>query len=390
MTILTFRNWSIFVPFISLNYMNNKISIRKCKEYDLHEVFDLISDIYKNTDGPDVNGKRVLVKPNILTDDDPAKCISTHPVVVEAMIRFLQSEGATVLVGDSPAVHTQKFRGEKSGIFRVCETTGAKWINFMEHPVEKALRRGKIRIASVINHVDLIISLPKFKNHELVYFTGAIKNTLGLVPGFNKAKQHALHQDRNRFGEFLVDLNEAVTPDYFLMDGIMGMEGPGPGRGFPVEVGLLFGSTNPLVLDIIASRIAGYEPLLIPTSRVAFFRKTWLSSEDEIIYDGPDINSIKKAGFTKIPISITNNISLKFIMKRIKFLKKLERRPVFIHENCTGCQKCVNICPVQAILPLSSKKTHIVLTDNKCIRCFCCSEVCTDNAVEIRRKVFGV
>jgi uncharacterized protein (DUF362 family)/Pyruvate/2-oxoacid:ferredoxin oxidoreductase delta subunit len=370
--------------------MNNKISIRKCKEYDLHEVFDLISDIYKNTDGPDVNGKRVLVKPNILTDDDPSKCISTHPVVVEAMIRFLQSEGATVLVGDSPAVHTQKFRGEKSGIFRVCETTGAKWINFMEHPVEKALRRGKIRIASVINHVDLIISLPKFKNHELVYFTGAIKNTLGLVPGFNKAKQHALHQDRNRFGEFLVDLNEAVTPDYFLMDGIMGMEGPGPGRGFPVEVGLLFGSTNPLVLDIIASRIAGYEPLLIPTSRVAFFRKIWLSSEDEIIYDGPDINSIKKAGFTKIPISVTNNISLKFIMKRIKFLKKLERRPVFIHENCTGCQKCVNICPVQAILPLSSKKTHIVLTDNKCIRCFCCSEVCTDNAVEIRRKVFGV
>ena len=32
------------------------------------------------------------------------------------------------------------------------------------------------------------------------------------------------------FGEFLVDLNEAVTPDYFLMDGIMGMEGPGPGK----------------------------------------------------------------------------------------------------------------------------------------------------------------
>jgi uncharacterized Fe-S center protein len=77
-------------------------------------------------------------------------------------------------------------------------------------------------------------------------------------------------------------------------------------------------------------------------------------------------------------------------MKRIKFLKKIERRPVFIHENCTGCQKCVNICPVKAIQPLTTKNTHIVLTDSKCIRCFCCSEVCTDNAVEIRRKVFGV
>ena len=185
--------------------MNNKIAVRKCKEYDVHEVYALISDIYKTTDGPDVHGKRVLVKPNILTDSDPAKCISTHPVVVEAMIRFLQSNGATVLVGDSPAVHTQKFRGEKSGIYKTCETTGAEWVDFTLNPIEK----------------------------------------------------------------------------------------------------------------------------------------------------------------------------------------KLERRPVFIHENCTGCQKCVSICPVQAIHPLPSKKTHIVLTDSKCIRCFCCSEVCMDDAVEIKRKLFG-
>jgi ferredoxin len=260
----------------------------------------------------------------------------------------------------------------------------------MTDPAEMSLRKGKIRIAAITNQADVIISLPKFKNHELVYFTGAIKNTLGLVPGFSKGKQHALHQDRSKFGEFLVDLNEAVTPDYFLMDGIMGMEGPGPGRGLPVEIGLLFGSTNPLALDMIASRIAGYEPLVVPTSRAAFFRKKWLQSEEEIIYDGPEISSIIKKGFKKVPISTTNNIALKFIIQRIRFLKKLERRPVFIHQNCTGCQKCVNICPVQAILPLPSKKTYIQLTDKKCIRCFCCSEVCTDNAVVIRRKVFGV
>jgi uncharacterized protein (DUF362 family)/Pyruvate/2-oxoacid:ferredoxin oxidoreductase delta subunit len=370
--------------------MNNKVAVRICKEYDVHEVYNNISDIYKITDGPDVKGKRVLVKPNILTDDDPAKCISTHPVVVEAMVRFLQLKGATVFAGDSPAVHTQKFRGEKSGIYKVCQTTGATWVDFMLHPTEKKLRKGKIRIAAVVNEVDLIISLPKFKNHDLVYFTGAIKNTLGLVPGFSKGKQHALHQDRNRFGEFLVDLNEAVTPDYFLMDGIMGMEGPGPGRGFPVETGLLFGSTNPLILDMIACQIAGYDPMVIPTNRTAFFRKNWLQAEEDIIYNGPEISTIIKEGFTKIPVSDTNNIALQFVMKRIKFLKKVERRPVFVHGKCTGCQKCVNICPVEAIHPLPSKKSYIVLTDRKCIRCFCCSEVCNDNAVEIRRKLFGV
>jgi uncharacterized protein (DUF362 family)/NAD-dependent dihydropyrimidine dehydrogenase PreA subunit len=370
--------------------MNNKISVRKCNEYDVNEIKDLISEIYKSTEGPEVRGKKILVKPNILTDDDPAKCISTNPVAVEAMIRFLQEIGATVFAGDSPAVHNQKFRAEKSGIQSVCEKTGAIWIDFMKNPIERKLRKGKIRIASVVEEVDLIISMPKFKNHELVYFTGAIKNTLGLVPGFTKAKQHALHQDRSSFGEFLVDLNEAVLPDYFFMDAIMGMEGPGPGRGIPVKIGLVLGSTNPLVLDITASKIAGYEPIVVPTSKTAFFRKKWLQNMEDIIYDGPEISSILKKDFRKVPITGNRNIAMQFVMKRIKPLRKLERRPVFIHENCTGCLKCVKICPVNAIQMHTVKENYIVLTDSKCIRCFCCSEVCTDNAVEVRRKVFGI
>lgn len=369
--------------------MNYRIAVRRCNQYDLQTIISLISEIYVLTGGPEVFGKKVLVKPNILSDNDPDKCISTHPVIVEAMIRYLQSAGASVVVGDSPALHTRRFRAEKSGISRVCESTGAAWVDFTINPIEKKLKKGKIKVAGIINEVDLIISLPKFKNHELVYFTGAIKNSLGLVPGFNKAKQHALHHNRNGFSEFLVQLNEAVTPDYFLMDGIMGMEGPGPGRGLPVEIGLLFGSTNPLALDLTASRIAGYVPTEIPTSRIALERKKWLQSEEDLIYDGPEISSIVKQDFKKIPLSGNNNISLQFIMRRIKFLKKLERRPVFIHEVCSGCQKCVSICPVEAIRPLQAKKNYIMLNDSKCIRCFCCSEVCGDEAVRIRRKFFG-
>jgi uncharacterized protein (DUF362 family)/Pyruvate/2-oxoacid:ferredoxin oxidoreductase delta subunit len=370
--------------------MNKKIAVRLCSEYDVHEIYNHIEDIYKKTGGPDVSGKKVLVKPNILTDDDPAKCISTHPAVVEAIVRFLQSKNATVFVGDSPAVHNRNFRGEKSGIKNVCDSSGATWVDFTVNPTEKKAGIRNIKVASVVDEVDLIISVPKFKTHELVYFTGAVKNTLGLVPGFNKGKQHALHQDRRAFGEFLVDLNEAVTPHYFLMDGIMGMEGPGPGRGMPVFIGLLLGSTNPVAIDIIASRVAGYEPLLIPTTRAALSRKTWLQSESEIEYDGPDLKSIIKAGFTKIPVSTNNNIALQFVMKRMKFLRKTERRPVFIHEKCTGCQKCVNICPVKAIAPKRGNSKYIILTDSKCIRCFCCSEVCSDDAIEVKRKFFGV
>jgi uncharacterized protein (DUF362 family)/Pyruvate/2-oxoacid:ferredoxin oxidoreductase delta subunit len=370
--------------------MNNRISVRKCDNYDLHEVYDIIAGIYKSTGGPDPKGKNVLLKPNVLLDADPEKCISTHPVVVEAMIRYLQTQGAKVMVGDSPSVHLKNFLPQKSGILDVCKRTGAEWIDFRERWCEIKLRKTSIRVAAAVREADIVISMPKFKNHELVYFTGAIKNTLGVVPGFIKGKQHALYQSRNSFGEFLVDLNEAVLPHYFLMDGIIGMEGPGPGQGMPKKVGLIIGSTNPLVMDMVATRIAGYDPILIPTNKVAFFRKKWMADENDMVYDGPDIDEIKIPDWVRIPVASNTNISVQFVMRRIKPLRKLERRPDFLHDKCTGCHKCVKICPVNAIRPHQEKENWIVLTDSKCIRCYCCAEVCMDKAVKVRRKVFGV
>jgi uncharacterized protein (DUF362 family)/Pyruvate/2-oxoacid:ferredoxin oxidoreductase delta subunit len=370
--------------------MNNKVAVRKCEEYDIQEVYNHIADIYKFCEGPEVSGKKVLLKPNILIDSDPSKCICTHPVVVEAMIRFLQSKNAVVFVGDSPPVHIRGFKPEKSGIYQVCRKTGATWIDFAVGPYEVPLKKGKIKIASAVRDVDLIISLPKFKNHELVYFTGAIKNTLGLVPGLSKAKQHALHFDRQRFSSFLVDLNEAVLPHFFLMDGIFGMEGPGPGQGIPINTKVLLGSTNPVAIDVIASSVAGYKPLDIPTNSISIMRKLWLKDISEIIYDGPDLQTVIRSDFKRFPISGNENIVFKFLKARIPFVKKLERRPVFIHKNCTDCNECIKICPADAIVMHPEKKNRVVLTDKKCIRCYCCSEVCQYKAVEIRRKFFGV
>jgi uncharacterized protein (DUF362 family)/NAD-dependent dihydropyrimidine dehydrogenase PreA subunit len=370
--------------------MNNKVVVRECKEYEIEKIYDLISEIYKKCKGPELQGRKVLVKPNILNDADPGKCISTHPVFVEAVIMYLHARNAKVFVGDSPAVHLKGFRGEKSGIFDVCRRTGAEWVDFAEKQGEIRLRNGKIRIASVVDEVDLIISLPKFKNHELVYFTGAIKNTLGLVPGFSKAKQHAIYQNRENFSGFLVDLCEAVLPQFFLMDGIRGMEGPGPGQGIPVNTEVIIGSSNPLALDIIASTIAGYNPQLVPTNRIALARRKWLTASEDITYDGPELEGLIRHDFKRIPYSGRNNISLKFITNRIKPLRKFERRPVFNHRNCTGCLKCIRICPVQAIEMHKQVRNHVVLTDSKCIRCFCCSEVCPEKAVDVRRKIFGV
>lgn len=368
--------------------MNNVVAVRKCRDYEINEVYKCISEIYKKCGGDDLKDRRVLIKPNILSDDIPEKCISTHPVVIEAMIMFLRDNGAEVVLGDSPAAHMGRFRPEKSGIWAVCEKTGTPWIDFTEDPLNLRFKGGRIRIASVVKEVDLIISLPKLKNHELVYFTGAIKNTLGLVPGFSKAKQHALHHDRESFSSFLVNLNEAIMPHFFLMDGIKGMDGRGPGQGNPVNTCVLIGSSNPLALDIIASTIAGYDPEEIPVNRIALSRGKWLNSPAEINYDGPELKSVIKRDFKRIPISSNAGISLKFLKNRVKAMKSFEKRPVFNPVKCTGCLECISICPQKAITMHPVKNNNVVLKNELCIKCYCCSEVCRYGAVTFKRKLF--
>jgi len=369
--------------------MERIVSVRRCEAYDVTTLKKHFSDIYSSAGGPVLQGKRILVKPNILLDDDPDKAISTHPLFVEAAIMFLYESGASeVLVGDSPAVHKPGFSPVRSGIAGVCERTGATWVNFSKSVREVKLRKGRIKVAEVALTSDMIISLPKLKTHELMYLTAAIKNTFGIVPGFNKAMQHALHSDRRKFGRFLVDLNEAVTPSFFFIDGITGMEGPGPGNGMPVKTGVIIGSCNPLAADIIASEITGYNIMDISSNRAGLERGIWLKSPEEIIYDGPDKEQVICRSFRKVPVIADGNMAVKFFIRRFRPLRRLEKRPIFMSNKCIGCKSCVNICPVQALSVDPHCKTKIVIRDSKCIRCFCCHEVCPVNAIEIKKKLF--
>ena len=52
-----------------------------------------------------------------------------------------------------------------------------------------------------------------------------------------------------------------------------------------------------------------------------------------------------------------------------------------IHENCTGCTKCVRVCPTEA---LRVRDGIVQLDDNKCIDCGKCVVVCPFDAIHTR------
>jgi uncharacterized protein (DUF362 family)/Pyruvate/2-oxoacid:ferredoxin oxidoreductase delta subunit len=373
--------------------MNKKVGIEKCAEYDVNLVYQALSKAVEIAGDFDVREKKVLLKPNILFDTAPEKALTTHPVFLEAVIKLVKEKGATkIFVGDSPGIQKPNFRGKNCGLGIVAEKMGTEWVDFTKGKAELSYLEGKIQksfsVGEILNEIDCVISLPKLKTHQLMLFTGAMKNLFGLIPSLAKSPYHVRYPKREDFASMIVDLNLAVKPVFAFMDGIVGMEGPGPGSGYPKQVGLVFASSNLLALDAAACEIIGYPAHEIPINKEALARKYWLNDFSEIDYCGVDINSLKIRDFEKIPLKKkSKNQLLELIFPRFyrKLMESKTPRPIIQHEICVRCGDCTRICSSKAMSFLDGKdRKEVHINYKKCIRCYCCHEICPVKAIEIK------
>ena len=113
---------------------------------------------------------------------------------------------------------------------------------------------------------DCVISLSKMKTHALERITGAVKNSYGSVYGLHKAKGHTQYPSADSFARMLIDLNQCVAPKLYVMDGIVAMEGNGPGSGDPVSMNVILMSTDPVALDSVFAKLVHLKPELVPTN----------------------------------------------------------------------------------------------------------------------------
>ena len=71
--------------------MTTTTALEKCQEYNFDDVYAALKKLVSLVPPPDVKGKTVLLKPNILSPKKPEFAICTHPVVVGAAVEGVES-----------------------------------------------------------------------------------------------------------------------------------------------------------------------------------------------------------------------------------------------------------------------------------------------------------
>jgi len=329
-------------------------------------------------------GDHILLKPNLLSAKPPEAAVTTHPVVLEAMLQILLDAGCKITVGDSPAIQRFSTVVKKAGL-QFLEKRYSVCFQELNDPVEiKGLEGGIFKTFEVSRHcleTDYFINIAKFKTHSMMGLTLSVKNLFGCIPGKKKAAWHlAIGKDRNRFARMLAELAAILPVDFNIIDGITGMEGNGPGNGTPVNLGILIGGENAPAVDIVAAGIIGISPQDLLTGQAAMEIKFGPASKEEITIQG-DLPPRRPLPF-QLPEPTRTDWHLPRFLKNILRWAFLPL-PRINRDSCQGCLICQDVCPPSAII---KKNNRIFIKENLCIRCYCCQEICPENAITFKKK----
>jgi uncharacterized protein (DUF362 family)/NAD-dependent dihydropyrimidine dehydrogenase PreA subunit len=332
-------------------------------------------------------GERVLVKPNLLASRTPDEAVTTHPAVVQAVVEAVQAAGGEPLIGDSPGGRNIGNSYERllrrTGMMGVAEATGCEVVSFDDPVAEVPAPEGRIfrrfTVAKAVLDADRVIVLPKLKTHQLTYYTGAVKVLYGYIPGLRKAEYH-LHTgtDAGTFSDLLLDLHSALPPTLAVMDAVVGMEGQGPSKGNPRNIGLVLSSGSCTALDLVACSVIGFDPMAIPTVRKACERGAGPRDLREVEILGADLDTVRVPAFEKPRTMVLARVPPS-VIKAVGYL--FGSRPEIFPGRCISCGKCAEACPPGAIRWAKGEVPSIRY--RHCIRCYCCQELCPEGAVEV-------
>ncbi len=202
-----------------------------------------------------LRGKKcIYIKPN-LSHPKYLPGVVTSPALMRELVGLLRDGNSEVVVGESNGINYPCWDAfDKTGMKEAVEAAGGTAINLSEDKiVEVKFHNGtsvkRLFLPKTILDADAVVDLPLMKTHEFMAYSGAIKNLFGCIPSNRRIYLHPY------LPEVFYLLYTLFKPNLTIMDARTGIEGNGPTKGKPVNMGLILTGNDALAIDIISAKL---------------------------------------------------------------------------------------------------------------------------------------
>jgi uncharacterized protein (DUF362 family) len=257
-------------------------------------------------------GQTVLIKPNLTVYYSAEEGCTTDPLVVGALIKLAREAGAArVQVAESSGEFLSSIECMRvTGVAAIAEKHGAELIDLGSDEVPNrtvSIPQGEVLksapLPAPLLDADVIIDVPKAKNHHIEPITGALKNWVGVVN--QKWRMHH-HGDEEHITRFM-DIMTVTRPALCVVDALIAGEGDGPIANLPRWCGCILASTDPVATDVTIARLLGRDWTKLGFAKAA--EQRGLGVREPIEYLGTPLDQVAfqawsgHEGFDYLPIN---------------------------------------------------------------------------------------
>jgi uncharacterized protein (DUF362 family) len=250
------------------------VALTRCTNYNEQEISSRLQrqlDLLGGLQTFVKPGDTVLIKPNFIAPRSARHATQTHPAVIIELAKLLLDCRTKPFVADSPAWQNTFACAKKLKLIEPLKKLGVP-IKQLDSSKKCVLGEGRIKvnISKLALDADVIINLPKFKSHQQLVATFAVKNMFGCVPGKQKALWHFRKgSSEEEFCRLFIEIYRRLNPALTIIDAVSAMDGQGPIRGRTRPLGWLIASTDPIACETICAKLINTQPDDYPIIRTA-------------------------------------------------------------------------------------------------------------------------
>jgi uncharacterized protein (DUF362 family) len=352
---------------------------------------------------PTDRSAQMLLKPNLNNDLVALTGNAADLRLLRTLLEALRTRGyRNLTVADGPNFGIRR-KGinvlHRLAVDRLAALYDAQALDLNDdEPRMVLLVRGRqIGLAATYLKADFVLNLAKLKTHAEAGMSLACKNMIGCnVAGYKKR----VHDDLPRA---IVRLARLFPAGLHVVDGLVAMEGNGPGAGTPRELGLLLAGRNPFLLDAAIAQWMGIGPASLPHLTAAraeglLSQSNWAAvtaleplTTLEPAPRPPWITQIlthnELSGLRDAVRPLFDNRPMRKLLQRARVVQDIyetaEARVSLKLRHDVGLARLSAYCPME----LDIATFRFDPAESRCIRCLYCYWLDRDGAIELQGEL---